>query len=90
MITVVILDTVPVMFVNKKRIYTGKINKMYKCKMFIIYVEDEFKPETNIRRVLLFEDSGDAVMTDDLMYEDEIELEEDEDEEIVQDGPDDG
>jgi hypothetical protein len=55
--------------------------------MFIIYVEDEFKPNTNLRRVLLFEDSGDAVMTDDLMYEDEIEIEEDD--EIVQDGPDD-
>jgi hypothetical protein len=57
--------------------------------MFIIYVEDEFKPETHLRRVLLFEDSGDAVMTDGLMYEDEIEIEEDEEDEIVQDGPDD-
>ena len=40
--------------------------------MIIVYSTDEFKPDTEYRRVFLYEDDGDAIMTG-LMYEDELE-----------------
>ena len=51
--------------------------------MIIVYSTDEFKPDTQYRRVFLYEDDGDAIMTG-LLYEDELE----DDAELEYDGPD--
>lgn len=40
--------------------------------MKIEYVYNEFKDGTTYRRIFLFEDDGDVVMTDGNIYEDEI------------------
>lgn len=46
--------------------------------MLIEYIEDEFKEGTTLRRVMLYEDNDDVIMTWEPMYEDEFEEEEEE------------
>jgi hypothetical protein len=61
--------------------------------MKIVYVYNEFKEGTTYRRVFLFEDDGDAVMTEGNIYEDEVVLEaygDEDDAEGEYDGPEDG
>jgi hypothetical protein len=40
--------------------------------MRVQYIYNQFKEGTTYRRVLLFEDDGDVIMTDGDVYEDEI------------------
>jgi hypothetical protein len=56
--------------------------------MRIEYVYNEFKAGTTYRRVYLFEDNGDVVMTDGAVYEDELIIDED-DADGDYDGPED-
>jgi hypothetical protein len=46
-------------------------------RMKVHYSHNEFKEGTNYRRVFLFEDNGDAIMTDGSVYEDEFVVEAD-------------
>lgn len=55
--------------------------------MLIEYVENEFKPGTSFRRVILYEDDDDVIMTWEPMYEDEINVEDEDDAEGDFDGP---
>jgi len=61
--------------------------------MLVEYIENDFKPGTTYRRVFLYYDNGDAIMTDGDIYEDDF-PDEDEDEELDEDedyeGPEDG
>jgi hypothetical protein len=50
--------------------------------MYIVYSNTEFKPGTLLRRIYQYDDDGDVIMTDEILYE---ELAEDEDE--ARDGP---
>ena len=58
--------------------------------MFVFLSETEFKPGTTLRRVFLYEDEDyeNAIMTEQVMYEDEFDIEDDDD--FVYDGPEDG
>jgi hypothetical protein len=61
------------------------INVCSSKKMKIEFSQTEFRPGTTVRRVYLYEDDGDVIMTDDPIYEDE--LEDDDGSEIGFDGP---
>lgn len=39
--------------------------------MRIEYSKNEFKPGTTLRKIYLYEDDGDVIMTDEIMYEDD-------------------
>jgi hypothetical protein len=45
--------------------------------MKVQYSHSEFKEGTSYRRVFLFEDNGDAIMTEKNIYEDEVVVEAD-------------
>jgi hypothetical protein len=49
--------------------------------MKVQYSYSEFKEGTSYRRVFLYEDNGDAIMTDGSIYEDEVVVDADADEE---------
>jgi hypothetical protein len=72
-----------------KRNYSHK-SRFLLPKMFIFLSQTEFKPGTTLRRVFLYEDEDyeNAIMTDKVMYEDEVEIEDDDDVECY--GPEDG
>lgn len=60
--------------------------------MKIQYSYNEFKEGTTYRRVFLYEDNGDAIMTEGNMYEDEVVIDAEGTEEDLfgYDGPEDG
>ena len=58
--------------------------------MLVEYISNDFKPGTSYRRVFLYYDDGDAVMTNGEVYEDEYPEEEEDDSEEDYDGPEDG
>ena len=58
--------------------------------MLIEYIENDFKPGTTYRRVFLYYDNGDAIMTDGEIYEDDFPDEDDEELEEDYEGPEDG
>lgn len=47
-------------------------------QMRIEYSSSEFKEGTTYRRVYLYEDNGDVIMTDGILYEDDLQEEYDE------------
>lgn len=56
---------------NKMDKFNDRLWVVY--SMRITYVSNEFKSGTTYRRIYLFEDDGDVIMTEGTVYEDDIE-----------------
>lgn len=56
-------------------------------RMLIEYIDNEFKEGTNFRRIILYEDNDDVIMTWEPMYECDVEVDDEDDADGDYDGP---